>query len=155
MNHARDDHHQAGFTLVEILVVLAITAIVFGLSAFSLSALKNRTSPETLAAQTVRLLNHVQQAAMERQCPTAATIDMKNKIVSRNFDDPIRFPDTFKLVVTVGRETVSDRARLEVQFLPDGTSSGVELSVSDSAGQTARLETNWFTGLTRQVRAGK
>jgi general secretion pathway protein H len=155
MKDTRTDHHQAGFTLVEILVVLAITAIVFGLSALSLSVLKNRTSPETLAIQTVRLLNHVRDGASARMRPAAATIDMQNRTVSSDFDDPIQFPDTFKLVVTVGRETVSNTERLQVHFLPDGTSSGVDISISDPAGRTTRVQTNWLTGLTRQVDVGK
>lgn len=155
MNSTRNDHDEDGFTLVEILVVLAITAIVFGLSTLSLSVLKSRTSPGTLAAGVARLLNDAREGAVTHMRPATATIDMKNRTVSSEFDDPVQFPETFKLVVTVGRETVSDTERLQVHFLPDGTSSGVGISISDLAGGKARVETNWLTGLTRQVDASK
>lgn len=142
---------QAGFTLLEVLIVLAITAVVFGLSFASLSILRNRASPDKLGMQIARLLNDVRERATTLARPEMAIIDMKSKIVSSSFDDPIELPASFKLVVTVGREIVSDKEQLQVQFLPDGTSSGVDIVLSDTKGQSSRIETNWLTGLTRQV----
>lgn len=151
MTRDRISDKQAGFTLLEVLIVLAITAVVFGLSFASISILKNRTSPDRLGAEITRLLNDVRERATTSAQPEMAIIDMKNKIVSGNFDDPIKLPDSFKLVVTVGREIVSDKKQLRVKFLPDGTSSGVDIVLSDASGQSSRIETNWLTGLTRQV----
>jgi len=153
MTAAPLDHPQAGFTLVEILVVLAITAIVFGLSIAGITVLKNRATPDTLGSQVVRLLNHTRQRAIADMQPRSAVIDMKNKVIESDADDPIQLPEAFKLVVTVGRETVADSERLEVHFLADGSSSGVDIVLSDPAGKSTRIETNWLTGLTRQVHA--
>jgi general secretion pathway protein H len=148
------NHEQAGFTLLEVLVVLAITAVVFGLSVVSLSVLRSRASPEALGARVVLLLNDVRDHALADMRAEAAVIDMKNKVISSAFDDPVELPAAFKINVTVGQETVSNAERLQVHFLPDGTSSGVDIELSDPSGRATRIETNWLTGLTRQVHAG-
>lgn len=148
------NHSQAGFTLLEVLIVLAITAAVFGLSVAGISVLENRTSPARLGTQIARLLNDARERAAARMRSEAVVIDMKNRSVTSSFGDPIQLPHSIKLVVTVGREIVSDSQLLKVQFLPDGTSSGVDIVLSNAADQSSRIETNWLTGLTREVPIG-
>jgi general secretion pathway protein H len=154
MRAAGDNHPNAGFTLVEILVVLAITAVVFGLSVLSISALRRGASPDVSAQEIVGLLNGVRERAMRRMVAQSAMIDLEEKTIDGNFDEGFVLPPTHKLVVTVGRETVSDVKRIEIHFLPDGTSSGAVIEISDPNGKSARVETNWLTGLSRRVDAG-
>ena len=145
--------HQAGFTLVEVLVVLAITAIVFGMGAIGLSVLKGRVSPDRSAAELAALLNTTHDQALTQGRLRSVTIDLRSKIISNDAGAlPIEIPSEFKLVVTLGQETVTNEERLQILFLPDSTSSGAKINITDKKGTVARLQTNWLTGLTSHVR---
>lgn len=146
--------NQAGFTLLEMLVVLAITAIVFGISAYSLSVLKGRASPERTAIAIAKLLNATRFEASDNGKSQTATIDLKDKVIRTTAaDSEVRVPTDFELTVTIGEETVRNRRKLEIIFLPDGTSSGAEINITNKIGKSARIRTNWLTGLTAEVRS--
>ncbi|AWM26316.1 hypothetical protein AOX55_00003075 [Sinorhizobium fredii CCBAU 25509] len=56
-------------------------------------------------------------------------------------------PAEYSLVVTAGKEAVERDLGSSITFLPDGSSSGVEISISDLRGNDAKLRVNWLTGL--------
>lgn len=151
MNRRSANCGTAGFSLVEMLVVLAVTAIVFTIGAISLSALHGRMTPDRVAAQIVDLLNDTSDRAMESGVEQSVAVDLRQKVFNNRVDPTIRLPDGFLLKVTLGKETVTSRQELEVIFLPDGTGSGAEIEISDGKDHLARITTNWLTGLTRQT----
>jgi general secretion pathway protein H len=146
---------QAGFTLVEILVVLAITAIVFGISAFSLSVLKGRVSPSHSGEEIAALLNSVSRQAVATSKQRVATIELKQKVFRADTGETsVQVPPDFRLTVTIGQETVTSEDRLQIYFLPDGTCSGADIKISDPKGRATSLRTNWLTGITGEVSDG-
>ena len=138
----------AGFSLVEMLVVLAIAAIVFSIGAVSLSALRGRLTSDHYADRIVAMLNDSNDRAMAGSTERTVSINLKRKIFTNGIDPDIELPENFRLTVTVGKETVTDARKLDVIFLPDGTCSGAEIAIADTQGRSIRIVTNWLTGLT-------
>ena len=143
------ESRQAGFTLIEMTIVLAIAAFVFSVGAISLSALKGRQTPIRSASEIGRLMNVARRDAIDGSSARSVTIDLKAKEVSGPLGERVVIPASYKVSVVVGRETVTDTKVLDVHFLPDGTSSGAEILITAPDGEGARLEVNWFTGLSR------
>lgn len=143
----------AGFSLVEMLAVLAITAIVFSIGAISLSALRGRLTPDHYADQIADMLNNTNDNAVERSREQRVTIHLKDKTFENGVDPGIRLPEDFRLKVIIGKEIVTEATELEVIFLPDGTCSGVEIEVAGAKGRSVHISTNWLTGLTRRADA--
>jgi len=147
--NAQSENRQAGFTLIETVVVLAIAALVFSVGALSLSALKGRATPMKSASEIARLMNAVHMSASRGTSALSVVIDLKSKRVTAAEKSGVQLPEEYLLSVVVGRETVTDRKSLEIFFLPDGTSSGAEIMISGPIGDKARIDINWLTGLAR------
>ena len=147
--NAQPENRQAGFTLIETVMVLAIAALVFSLGALSLSALKGQSTPMKSAAEIARLMNTVHMSASRGTDALSVVIDLKSKRVTAAKKSEVQIPADYALAVVVGRETVTDMKLLEIFFLPDGTSSGAEILISGPVGDKARVDVNWLTGLAR------
>lgn len=146
---AEPENRQAGFTLIEMVAVLAIAALVFSVSALSLSALKGRATPMKSADEIAQMMNAVHMSARNTTDPQSVMIDLKTKRVTAVKQSGIQISEDYSLSVVVGRETVSNEKSPEIFFLPDGTSSGAEILISSPKGEKARVDVNWLTGLAR------
>lgn len=72
---ARPGTRDAGFTLVEMLVVLAIVGIVLGYTTLRIEQAADRSAVQAAAAEAITTFNAARQAAIERREPVAVTID--------------------------------------------------------------------------------
>lgn len=150
MTHIRvhDRDGAAGFTLIEMLVVLAIVAAATGIALFGLQVARAANSPEAFAHQIGDSLVALRYRALNTGRAQSARFDMQGKrlIVAVN-DSEVILPAEYSLVATVGREAGASDTVSSITFLPDGSSSGVEISIADAHGNWAKLRVNWLTGL--------
>jgi len=153
--NVESQNRQAGFTLIETVMVLAIAALVFSVGALSLSALKGRPTPLKSAAEIAQLMNAVHMSAARETEAQSVVIDLKAKRVTAAKKSGVQIPADYALSVVVGRETVTNQKSLEIFFLPDGTSSGGEILISSPKGDKARIDVNWLTGLARVIDASR
>lgn len=143
-------HREAGFTLLEMIIVLMIAALVFGVGALGLSALKGRVNPGRLSEDLVDLFDSARLRAHRDQSLQTVVIDLEAKAVFvRGGHYRILIPADYSVSVVAGREIVADAKAPEIRFSPDGTSSGGEIVISSPAGAQAQLEISWLTGLAR------
>lgn len=136
---------RAGFTLVEMMIVLAVVAM----SALFLGPMLHRgTSPRdlemlgrriALAARTARL------EAMRHNSVGAVAFDPQ----SRSFGilpgpERVALPADVSAQVKAGRE-LEDGGLGTIRFLPDGRSSGGDIRLSTSTARI-HLTVDWLTG---------
>lgn len=67
-------------------------------------------------------------------------------IIAANNSEVI-LPAEYSFVVTAGQEAGTGDAVSSITFLPDGSSSGAEISIANAHGEWAKLRVNWLTGL--------
>lgn len=139
----------AGFSLIEMLIVLAILALAISMFAATPPWAK-RTTLVSSARAIQALLDHARYLAIMRAAPVEVTIDTGKREIALG-DDKVQLSPGVSLTATVGTVAVRPAANGAIVFRHDGSSSGGRIVLADEA---TRIEINnlWLTGLTRITR---
>jgi len=139
----------AGFSLIEMLVVLAIVSVVAGITAISVQQVRNAKSPYTFARNVSESMTALRYRAMNTGRIQTSEINIEQKTFSDTTGKAsIAIPRTWTLTVTIGRQIAQPKTVPNIMFLPDGTSSGADITLREPGGQAAYVRVNWLTGLT-------
>ena len=136
----------AGFTLIEMLVVLAIIALVAAIAAPGLVSNYRTKNLETLAGEITMRLRLSRTSAIATARPKQVVVDLGTRVIRFGDRDIIALPDDVKMTVITGQETVVADRQTVPTFLPDGSASGMDISLQQK-GRTTRIAVNWLTGL--------
>jgi general secretion pathway protein H len=141
----RTQRHVAGFTLLELLVVLGIVGVVLGTM---IIARPNASGARVNAvARTVLATLRLARAqAIERNSEIVVSIDPQTRRVSSPQGE-WQLPDGVHVVLTYA-ESEKKGAAGGLRFYPDGQSSGGDISLG-LGGRHARLTVSWLTGEAR------
>ena len=136
----------AGFTLLEIIVVLAIGAIIYALI---LSAPLGKASAADLkaAARTVASgLRQAQSTAMATRKDALLTIDVESREFVTSLEPaPRKLPDNVELKLYAAQSEVTSERRGSIRFYPDGSSTGGRITVA-SGERKYLVDVDWLTG---------
>lgn len=139
----------AGFSLIEMLVVLTIVSIVAGIAAVSVQRIRDGKSPYAYARDLSENMTALRYRAMNTGRIQTVEIDIEQKAFSDAAKRAsIVIPRSWTLSVTIGRQIARPKTVPKIMFLPDGTSSGAEITLTEPDGDTAYVRVNWLTGLT-------
>ena len=135
----------AGFTMLELLVVLGIVAVVLGtmiVARPNASGVRVNAAARAVSA-TLRL---ARAEAIEQNAEIVVSIDPETHTV-RSPHGKWQLPRGVRVVLTYA-ESERMGAAGGLRFYPDGQSSGGEISLGLD-GRIARLSVNWLTGESR------
>ncbi|MER8805101.1 GspH/FimT family pseudopilin [Mesorhizobium sp. M0998] len=136
----------AGFTLVEMLVVLAIMAVIAAIAAPGIARNYRTKNLETLTSEITTRLRLSRTSAIATARPKQIVIDPRAGAIRFDDRDTLVLPEDVEMTVTTGLETVAADRQATLTFLPDGSASGLDIDLQRK-GQTVRIEVNWLTGL--------
>ncbi|WP_352855887.1 GspH/FimT family pseudopilin [Mesorhizobium sp. M0902] len=140
------EHAIAGFTLVEMLVVLAIMAVVAAIAAPGIARNYRTKNLESLTSEITTRLRLSRTSAIATARPKQIVIDPRAGAIRFDDRDTLVLPEDVEVIVTTGLETVAAERQATLTFLPDGSASGLDIDLQRK-GQTVRIEVNWLTGL--------
>ena len=136
----------AGFTLIEMVCVLAIVAM---LAAIVLPALPRGTSRPRLegyAVETAALLNADQQAARRLHRDIATAIDARLRVIrSGASGSAVRLPDDVTLAAALASRCQNRDAGATIIHLASGMSCGGVIELTQF-GSGFQIKVNWLTG---------
>ena len=147
----RDKARDAGFSLLETLVVF----VILGLALSTLAAAMRQgraTSITAMRTEVLTLLATARSQAILESRPATVEIDVRNKTLGlKGTENNLQLPPVFELFATVGQETIRNGALGAILFLPDGSSSGGQIVLEDTArNQRVTIVTNWLTGISTE-----
>jgi general secretion pathway protein H len=144
--------HAPGFTLIEVLVVLALiaaaSALAAGVLTGGLAGLRLRSSANTVAAQ----LRYTRAQALATGEAQRFVIDPRAHRWSAPRGHHGDIPPTLGIAFIGARETQPSAGQGAIVFFPDGASTGgrVQLSAKRAAWN---VDVAWLTGEVKATRA--
>ncbi len=136
----------AGFTLLELIIVLAIGAIVYAVILGG--PLRGASSADLkYAARTLASgLRQAQASAMATRRDAVLTLDVDSREFTLPGDrEPRKLPDGIDFKLFTAQTEVASPRRGSIRFYPDGSSTGGRITVA--AGERKYLvDVDWLTG---------
>lgn len=132
-----------GFTLLELLVVIALMATAFGLVSFSVGQGLQAARERQVMREMVGALRQARLQAVLSGAPAVLSLDLQR----RTFQVPGQRPGQWPADMGVQLTSASELGA-RVAFYPDGSSSGGNLLLMRD-GRQWRIDVGWLTGSVR------
>ncbi len=137
---------ERGFTLVEVIVVLAIGvliyAMVLGVPFAKASAADLKAAARSLASG----LRQAQSIAMATRRDALLTVDMETREFIATGEQQVHsIPKTIDLKLYTAQSEVTSQQRGSIRFYPDGSSTGGRITVS-TGERKYLVDVDWLTG---------
>lgn len=136
---------QRGFTLLEILAVLALIGIAVTVTAFSLDGGLERARLDASARDMVAALRHTRTRALVEHRPQWFTLDLNARTFASPGRDPQAIAAGTTLHVTSAAEDVQHPGEARIRFFPDGSSTGGNIELTRK-NRDVRIDVDWLTG---------
>jgi general secretion pathway protein H len=137
---------QAGFTLIEIICVLAIVAILAAIVLPAIPLGTSRPRLEAYALETAALLKADHNAAMRRRRQVATIIDAPFRTVRSGASGrAVRIPADVTMQTMLATRCKNRLAGSTIQYFPSGMSCGGVITLARN-GMGYQVRVNWLTG---------
>lgn len=135
---------QVGFTLVELLVALAILGIALSVATLRLWDTRPDAIARAAAFSLATDLRAARGQAIETDRETSVTLNVMANKIGRTHGSRI-FPRQLKMEFRQERRDQTQSATKTIRFFPDGSSSGGVVRFEDQ-GRFHTVSTDWLTG---------
>jgi general secretion pathway protein H len=138
----------AGFTLVEIMVVMVIIALIMGLVGTSMSRSISAAEARAASRDLVASLRYTRARAIIDKAEQVFLVDTENRSYQAPGRDKVELPKGVDLTITTATSELVSDAVSGIRFFPDGGSTGghIELTVNK---REYRVNVAWLTGETQ------
>ena len=144
---------ESGFTLLEIICVLAIIAMLAAIALPAFPRETSRTMLEAYAVQTAALLKSDRNAAIRRGVAVATDLGAISRTIRSGASGRlVQLPQDVGFNAILAIQCDRRAAGMAIQFLPSGMSCGGTIFLS-RLGTTLEVRVAWLTGAVEIVRS--
>lgn len=140
----------AGFTLLELLVALAVAALLASAVPPMLSRGYEAMAYRGAVRDLVAGLKGARRAAMETGREVAFTLDTAARRFGTDGELNGRLPSALRVELVVADSEVQTPERGAIRFYPDGSATGGSIQLLRPGGAGVRLRVDWLLGTIRQ-----
>jgi len=140
------ESEESGFSLLELIVALAIAALLFALVMPTDSRRRGRIELASSAREVAAALRLSRSQAIAMNRPMAVVVDVENESYRvSSASAPRAFPHGSQITLYTTEDQKLTRGAGAIRFYPDGSSTGGGIGISLGQDQYAVL-VDWLTG---------
>ncbi len=140
------DEREGGFTLIEVVCVVALIALLAAIVVPSLPRGTSRARLESYAVETAALLKADRNAAIRRRARVVAEIDAPSRVIrSGSSGRVVRVPADVAFDAVLAARCNQRAAGSTIQFFASGMSCGGVIALT-RLGVGYEVRVNWLTG---------
>jgi general secretion pathway protein H len=137
---------EAGFTLIEIICVLAIVGLLAALALPAFPRATSRTQLEGYVLDVAALLKGDRNAAIRTRSSVATQLSAQGRTVRSGFNGAsLQLPDDVAFNAILAKRCGDRAVGSEIDFFPSGMSCGGTIEISRQ-GVGFQIRVNWLTG---------
>ena len=134
-----------GFTLIEIVVVIALIGIVATVAALSFSRSLSGARIEAASRDLVAALRYTRGQAIVKGEQKVLVLDLEHNTYQAPAKGSVELPKDMDLRLTTAQQELVDENKGGIRFFPDGSSTGGNIAVV--LGQREwKINVGWLTG---------
>lgn len=141
----RSDPASCGFTLIEMLVVIAILGLVMVLFTTGRAPVSPAVHARSAAEAISSALRRARSEAVMRNTSTQFTLDFGRQSYRSSGAPEEALPTDISLALVASADETSGQRRGRIRFNPDGSSSGGRIAISGN-GRTWLVGVDWLSG---------
>lgn len=141
---------QAGFTLIETLMVIALIALLAAVLAPSMIPTPNNQLRANVA-ELISALRAARLHAMRSREAAALQIDTEQKTFQPPGSSSKALNGDFNIQLTTVQSELTDGSRGAIRFFPDGSSTGGRITLSNG-NLIQHVDVAWLTGRVRLLK---
>jgi general secretion pathway protein H len=139
-------HPATGFSLIELIVVLAIAGLIMAVTPPMLSSAMPGLQLKSTARQVAAGLRFARARAVAQRTEVVLTLDLEARSVTiSGRDGSLSIPDDLDVELVSAVSELEDESLGRIRFFPDGTSTGGRITLG-YRGNGYDLDVDWLTG---------
>ncbi|MCK7594575.1 GspH/FimT family pseudopilin [Pseudomarimonas salicorniae] len=137
-----------GFTLIEIIVVVALIAVLTAIIASVISGGLGSSRVRAASKDLVAALRSTRAMAVVERESQVLVLDVERRAYKAPGRDWVELPEDMEMSMLTAAEEQLDEGQGQIRFFPDGSSTGgnIELIRGEAVW---RIEIGWLTGEVR------
>jgi general secretion pathway protein H len=140
----------AGFTLIELTLVLFIVVLGFSAIAISIAGGNPSARLKSSAVDMVSALRYARGQALISRQEVAVAVDLtENNYRLSNRDRQYHIDDEIEVTMVIAQDELENDEIGHIRFYPDGSSSGGRITL-DWGEFSRQIDINWLTGRVEQ-----
>lgn len=140
-----------GFTLVELLVVMAIMALIAAVVPVAFGKLSETTEYRDTVRAVLTDMRRARYQARDSGREVVFGVNLQERTFGVEGGAAHQVPDALDLrAAAAARESDPTGQYLGIRFLPQGGATGGSLDLIRSSGRGVRLRVDWFSGRVEQ-----
>lgn len=139
-------HSSAGFTLLELIVALAVAGLLLATVPTALVRAHESTAYKAAVRDLVSSLKSVRLQAIRQGEPARFHLDLDEHRFGPEGNMRHRFPDPLEIHFTLAGSEMNRDGLGQVQFYPDGSATGGSIDLLRPSGEGTRVRVDWLVG---------
>jgi general secretion pathway protein H len=137
---------ERGFTLLELVVVMAVLALIYGVLSVTMTGGRSTLEMQAAARDMAAGLKKARSEAISSNLDIGFFVDVEERRYGiEDRDDAKRMPEGVDVVLHTAEEELASESVGAIRFFPDGSSSGGSIVLS-ADNQKFEVSVDWLTG---------